>query len=531
MSKIGNVKAKVDRHPRYGVPRRIYDIETAPSEAKAAQVAAAFLKKIAPSLKIKPDLSQLKFDKVKESLLGAHVLYQQHHEGKPISGAWIRVDIDKDGRVYNVQNDLIPEPVLTKALQAATKRAERRAAPVRPSEDDVKAKALQAVGAAKAEVVETESCFVPHEGVPRAAWKVIVTGGKPRGEWKLYIDAETGEVLKKINLLKLVMGKGRVFDPNPVATLNDTSLEDDSAIPNQAYVEVTLPDLAASGFLDGPFVTTAETANRVKRKNRKFLFRRANRAFKEVMVYFHIDRVQRHIQSLGFNNVLSHPIPVNIDGRSDDNSAYNPVKKTLTFGTGGVDDAEDAEIILHEYGHAIQDDQVPGFGESHEAGAMGEGFGDFLAASFFSDKKPQSMKPTVGNWDAVFYSGDEPPNLRRLDSNKKYPKDLRGEVHDDGEIWSACLWELRAALGRLPTEKLVIAHHFLLTRFSSFEDAARALLSADANLNGAANEGVIRGVFVRRGILPNSKRGNKRAGAPFDAADGGPRATYAPPTG
>jgi Zn-dependent metalloprotease len=516
VSKIKNVKAKVDKHPRYGVPQRISDIETAPSDAKATQIAAAFLKKIARSLKIKPDLSQLRFDKAKVTLLGTHVLYQQHFEGKPISGAWIRVDIDKDGRVYNVQNDLIPEPVLAKARETATKRAASRAATARPSEDDVKAQALKAVGVAKAEVAEMESCYFPHQGVPRAAWKVIVRAGKPRGAWKVYIGAETGEVLKKINMLKLVTGKGRVFDPNPVATLNDTSLKDSSALPDKAYFDVPLPDLAASGFLDGPFVTTSVTANRVKRKSRSFLFRRSNRAFKEVMAYFHIDRVQRHIQSLGFNNVLNHPLPVNIDGRKDDNSAYDPVDKTLTFGTGGVDDAEDAEIILHEYGHAIQDDQVPGFGESDECGAMGEGFGDFLAASFFSDKKPQSMKPTVGNWDAVFYSGDEPPNLRRLDSNKKYPKDIHGEVHDDGEIWSACLWELRAALGRLPTEKLVIAHHFLLTRFSSFEDAARALLTADNNLNGGANDSVIRGVFVRRGILPNPKRGNRRAGVPFD---------------
>ena len=147
---------------------------------------------------------------------------------------------------------------------------------------------------------------------------------------------------------------------------------------------------------------------------------------------------------------------------------------------------------------------------------MGEGFGDFLAASFFSDVKPKNMKPTVGNWDATAYSGAEPPFLRRLDSNKMYPKDIKGEVHDDGEIWSACLWELRAALGRTTTEKLVVAHHFLLSRDSGFQDGANALILADKNLNKGANESVIRDVFVRRGILPNPKRNGKRAGTPFD---------------
>jgi hypothetical protein len=78
------------------------------------------------------------------------------------------------------------------------------------------------------------------------------------------------------------------------------------------------------------------------------------------------------------------------------------------------------------------------------------------------------------------------------------------------------LWELRAALGRATTEKLVIAHHFLLARDSGFEEGANALITADQNLNKGANESVIRDVFVRRGILPNPKRRGKRAGQPFD---------------
>ncbi len=74
--------------------------------------------------------------------------------------------------------------------------------------------------------------------------------------------------------------------------------------------------------------------------------------FKEVIVYYHIYDVQRYIQELGFDNIMNKSIAVNIDGRSDDNSHYSPAEKSLTFGTGGVDDAEDGEIILHEYGHA-----------------------------------------------------------------------------------------------------------------------------------------------------------------------------------
>jgi len=534
LSKIKSIEAKFEKHPQYNVPRRIYDIQSAkPSKKKPRQIAESVLKKIAKELKINPDLSDLKFDKVKETKLGSHVLYQQYHEDRPISGAWIRVDIDKDGRAYNINNDLLPESVLAKAKKKAGVRRRRRAAEEEAGErvgaetvrhelpaEEAKSRAIETAGAAKDssnEVLQNELVYYPHKGMPTLAWKIIVKTTKPLAEWKIYLDAKSGEVLYKTNQLKdATNGKGKIFNPNPVVTLNDTTLEDNSQIADSAYSEVTLDNLEDSGMLDGTFVSTRTTSNRTKRSDHQFIFSRKDRGFKEVMVYYHIDRIQCYIQEMGFNNVLNHQVDVNIDGRSDDNSHYSPATKDLTFGTGGVDDAEDAEIIAHEYGHAIQDDQVPGWGESHESGSMGEAFGDYLAASFFADIKPSILRPTIGNWDAVVYSGDEPPCLRRLDSNKKYPKDIVGEVHADGEIWSACLWELRAALGRRASDELIIAHHFLLSRFATFDNAANALITADKNLNQGRNESIIRDIFVRRGILANSKRNNKRAGLPFD---------------
>lgn len=508
-----NITRAID--PMRGVPKRLSDLKLATGKQSPRQIADAALKRLASDLKIDRQLKDLKYEKVRETVLGKHVTYQQYHAGKPISGAWIRVDIDKDGRVFNVVNDVVPAPTIEKVKKRAAARDIARAPQL--SERQAVARAIAVAGAAAEKtVLHKELCYYQAAAGPVLSWKVIVQTVKPAAEWKLYLDAGSGEVLSQRNVLKMVTGQGRVFDPNPVATLNDTTLEDSSKIPLNAYSDVELLDLKSSGFLDGPFVSTKNTPKRVKRANRKFLFTREDRAFKEVMVYFHIDRAQRYIQELGFDNALNHAIAVHIDGQTDDNSHYSPTTKSLTFGTGGVDDAEDAEIILHEYGHAVQDDQLPGFGSSSEGGAMGEGFGDYLAASFFADVKPQALRPTLGNWDAVAYSGDEPPCLRRLDSNKKYPKDITGEVHDDGEIWSSCLWQLRSALGRRPADKLVLAHHFLLTPTATFEDGANALLTVDQQLNQGKNADAIRTVFVQRGILPNPKRNNRRSGLPFD---------------
>ncbi len=158
-----------------------------------------------------------------------------------------------------------------------------------------------------------------------------------------------------------------------MVTLNNTALEDNSPIPDSAYKEVDLPDLDGSGFIEGKYVSTRNTSDRIKRLALDFIFKRQDKAFKEVMVYYHIDRVRRYYLELGFQEIRQDPIPVDVAGTTDDNSFYRPTDKSLTFGTGGVDDAEDAEIILHEFGHASQDAILPGFGQIQGRPGNGRG--------------------------------------------------------------------------------------------------------------------------------------------------------------
>jgi hypothetical protein len=163
-----------------------------------------------------------------------------------------------------------------------------------------------------------------------------------------------------------------------------------------------------------------------------------------------------------------------------------------------VDDAEDAEVIWHEYGHSIQDNQVPGFGESLEAGAQGEGFGDYLAGTLGAPLSGGFQDACIADWDAVSYSTTNPPCLRRLDGTKHYPEDLVGDDHDDGEIWSAVLWQIRGAITATKADSVILQHHFLLTADASFNQAANALVTAAINLG--YNQQVVRSI---RTILQN----------------------------
>src|SRR5262249_52890334 len=225
-----------------------------------------------------------------------------------------------------------------------------------------------------------------------------------------------------------------------------------------------------------------------------------NGHFEETMAYYHIDRAQARIQALGFTDVNNRVQIANVNDLRRDDSFYDPTSTELMFGVGGVDDAEDAEVIIHEYGHAIQDNQVPGFGGGDE-GAMGEGFGDYLSASFndtLSNKITDRF--CIASWDATSYSTSNPPCLRRLDSTKHFPEKADGEVHDDGEMWSAALFKARGRAGADVMDSLVLEAHFLLSTGESFEAASAAILMADDNLYGGVHKAPVRRALVWQGV-------------------------------
>ena len=65
----------------------------------------------------------------------------------------------------------------------------------------------------------------------------------------------------------------------------------------------------------------------------------------------------------------------------------------MRFGKGGVDDAEDAEVILHELGHQIHFSASPTFFSSVEAGGISEGFGDYWAATVVEWAAKRASRP------------------------------------------------------------------------------------------------------------------------------------------
>ena len=308
-------------------------------------------------------------------------------------------------------------------------------------------------------------------------------------------------------------GSGRVFFPNPVASLQDQTLTDqrDADYPalQDAYVLVTLTDLDGSGYLRGAWANiSSSTGPAAYSPTNAFLYDRSDDRFEQVMAYYWVTEAQKYIQGLGFGSTLR---PVNmesqdlqIDQWGLDNSYSWDKHDVLRFGKGGVDDAEDAEVILHEYGHAIQDSQMTpfgGFGTSAEAGAIGEGFGDYWAVTVSDAIAPTPDPACVADWDSVSYTSTEPHCLRRVDGDLMYPDDLNGRVHHDGQIWSRALWDIRNALGHVKADTVILEAQFAFAPDTSMPAAAQATVDAAQWLYGMPEVKFVREAFEARGIL------------------------------
>jgi Fungalysin metallopeptidase (M36) len=305
---------------------------------------------------------------------------------------------------------------------------------------------------------------------------------------------------------------GQVFAPNPVADLGIQTLTDQkdadyfSADPalRKAYHRVTLTNLDGSGTLTGDYAKVLSSTGKAA-TGTSFVYTRDQDQFEQVMGYYWITRAQLYIQSLGFGSTLpavnKRQQLVRIDQFGGDNSFYREGtgKLTITLGKGGVDDGEDAEVAVHEYGHSVQDNQVPGFGSTPDAGAIGEAFGDYLAVTVSAHEAPTADEACVADWDSTSYTSTVPHCLRRVDGNKHYPEDLEGEVHADGEIWSRALWDIRNALGPKLADTIIIRAQFDFTPGISMPGAAAATITT-AGLYGSAAKRAVTAAFAARGL-------------------------------
>ncbi|MGD0204843.1 MAG: M36 family metallopeptidase [Dehalococcoidia bacterium] len=491
-------------------------------------IARQHLKQNAQRFGLRPELDDLRLVQVKESLGAQHVRFQQTFGGVPVFGAFTTVNISKaNSRVSLVLNrheaDLAP--AVTEALVS-------RDQAIAVAEDTV---GLQ--GEPRG-VVSAEQVYFQAEKAYFLAWQVLIPAREPLGDWLVVVRGDNGDILLKQDVTR--WDSGRVFDPNPVQTeaappppppYDCDSAGNESSLSPEYRTRTLLGIQAAQNKLKGQYVDLTapgilggyKPAGVADDASRNYVYPCNDDRFEEVMTYYHLDAAQRKIQSLGFtgnSSIINRPIPAHAHYFDDCNAFYSPIDRGLHFGDSDAstcpyktDTGEDAEVIVHEYGHAVQDDQVPGWGMGNPLGAeqalaMGEGFGDFLASAIYGD-------PCEGEWLSLGLTecGGQ-PGLRWLQNSKVYPTDFEAcrpapgqpaEEHCAGEIWGGVLWDLVEALGNNQAARdlvlrLVLDSHFYLDPSPSFGEGLSAIRQADRDLYGGNHISTIDSVFAGRGI-------------------------------
>ena len=307
--------------------------------------------------------------------------------------------------------------------------------------------------------------------------------------------------------------RAKVFMSNPVASSGNPNLHDnkdrDSFALNSQRVTVELVGLDGSGFLRGRWATiVSSTGDPAFETDCTYFYTRHDDRFEQVMAYYWVTRSQLYLRSLGFDG---SPFPeVNADRQRvrinqwgvDNSFATTHPRDEMRFGKGGVDDAEDGDVILHELGHQIHFSQSATFFSSPEADAISEGFGDYWA---FTVSKavagPQFDEACIAKWDATSY--DTPADgicLRRLDEDLMYPDDLDGEPHADGQIWSHALRNLHYAIGQAHADTAILLAQFDWTG-TDMPDLAERIVDVVHDRYGAGQAMAAQAAFEDRGIL------------------------------
>ncbi len=149
-------------------------------------------------------------------------------------------------------------------------------------------------------------------------------------------------------------------------------------------------------------------------------------------------------------SLLDQPLGVLVNYNSSCNAFYDPIGRTFTFfnaSTSCSNTAQIADVVYHEFGHRINHarySQAVGSTDSNMVdGSLNEGFAD-LNSSFIRDDA------RIG----VNFYGNNTRTLRNCNNTARFPDDINGDIHVNGEIISGAFWDLRKTMGLKETEKL-----------------------------------------------------------------------------
>ncbi len=443
----------------------------------------------------------LKLDYHRQSQTLDHFHFSSYFKGIRILGGEVQVAVEFDGRIKLIQ---APETRISSLAGSMPKPGEGFLA--------------QAMLGAQ-EILKTELVLISvlEQWVP--ATYVQLAG--PETLHREVVMHE-GEIVFNNDLIKHsgLIGPGdttvnvRVFDPDPLTTAQQTYggkyIDDgdkNSGSLNAERKQRTTTFTLVNGLIkpENDFVKITEFSAPITAVTAKtspdFNYTRDKDQFEDVNVVYHITQHRKHIQSLGYPKLPSYQVHVDAHALSGSDQSFfatSVFPYRLYFGEGGVDDAEDADVILHEFSHAVVYEAAPNGSKNTERKCIEEAICDYFAASY-SREVSNFGANDVFNWDGhnEFWPG------RSVSTTKLYAQASfkNGNYYAHTDLMASSLNELYRRLGRSAADQLVLEACYLLTSSTAMPDFGKYVLISDSLLNGAANIRDISESFVLHGIL------------------------------
>jgi hypothetical protein len=509
------------------------------------------------------DVGGLKLEKEDNDAGTTFLDYEQQIGGVSVFHGHVRVVVNAGGEVISVNEgwlvtgkkvktkpSLKEVKAIRKAFEYAGKEAPGSLVLIRarqsPGERSVYANPL----GSQFEDIISELRVLEVYSEARLAWHIYVDVA-PSEWYEILLDARSGELLYRGNLYADV-AQGTVFTQNPdaggrqlVSFVGDTTINTaagwmgTSTVTSGNNVDAYL-DTDANNVPDNNNTTGLQNGRAVSPiQDFTFPFQtgvdpRTQRPAAVSNLFYFVNIMHDFVYNLGFtessgnfqvNNFGRGGVgndPVNAeaqDGSGTNNANFatppegsRPRMQMFLFTRGTTtlsDDRDgdvDGDVVLHEYGHGVSN-RLVGVGcvGGTQAGAMGEGWSDYWAITFFNDGRVGdyvTANATAGIRRAAYTVPANPIHDSYADLG------VGGfQVHRDGEVWAATLWDLRASLGAALADRLVLQGMKFTPCGPSFLNARNGILQADQNLNAGANRCAIWTVFARHG-MGNSASGN-----------------------
>lgn len=434
-----------------------------------------------------------------QSLLGTHHHYQLSYQGVELYHASLKIQNLKDGRQFLTVPNL-PKNTIFPTHIKDVKGALLRVQNIIPEGNQVKIKPIY---------------FIEND-LLLAGYSIKHEGQNNLNEWILdsdlnilnYSDLTSHD--KPDSLIAV-----NIFKPDPI-----TSAETEYGGVFQDYNDSNVVELNEQLMIDSIWVRWDDTANvwrlisdyayaldfsnpvgeEPTSFNGDFMFERGDDGFEFVNAFYHINTQAEYLKKIGFDSLMNYAIKFDARGNEIDQSSFVPSivgNPRLIFGIGGVDDAEDADVVVHEYGHAISAAATFETNIGSERKALDEGFCDYLAYSYsnsFSDYNSYE----IFDWDGhnEFWSGRTIPLFRT------YPSDLQDNIYGDGLIWTSALSEISNLIGKEKTDQLAVQTLFGFYENMWLIDAGVLLLQNDTLLNNAEHADEIYIVLCNKGLYP-----------------------------